>query len=84
MLLRECLRQVAGRDQAEADEHLAERQSASLLFGQALFQALHGEEPSPDEECAEKGPAPGLIRFVVRLRELDSHAIPIGGRGCPH
>ena len=84
VLLGERLGQVAGRDQPEADEGLAERKTAPLLLRESLFQALDREESSADEEAAEERAALGRCRRDVDRRGLDGHGISIGGRRCPH
>ena len=82
VLLGQRLREMPGGDQAEADQHLAERQPAPLLLCKRLLQPFGGQLALAHQESSEEGATVGpRIRALVGQR-LDCHGSCIGARPC--
>ena len=59
MLLGERVRDGAGRDEAEIDEHLPERRAAPVLLGEGVQKLVFRQEALIDHDLAELPPRIG-------------------------
>ena len=59
MLLGEGVRDRAGRDEAEVDEHLAERRAAAILLREGVQKLVLRQEALVDHDLAELTPGVG-------------------------
>ena len=84
VLLGQRLREVTRGDQAEADQHLAERQPTALLLCQRLLQSFGGQLPLAHQEAAEEGASLGPRVGALLGQRLDCHGSSIGARALAH